>query len=186
LSAASLTKYLYLAYFAKPVANRAIFRTLQQSRAGNLVFLGLGDGELAGKMLRFAQQQAARPQVRFTGIDLFEMRPAGSEGLTLKQAYQAFHHSGARIRLVPGDPLTALARTANTLLETDLVLVRADQLGDAMDRAWFYLPRMLHPQSVVLIEQLDANGQTSGYQRLDVAAVERLAQQHTPVRRRAA
>ena len=84
MSASRLIKYLHLAYLAKPIADRAIFRTIRKIRAGNLVGIGLGDGQLAQKMILFAQQAADRPKVQFTGIDLFEMRSDQGNGQSLK------------------------------------------------------------------------------------------------------
>ncbi len=186
MSATRLLKYLHLAYLAKPIASRAIFRTIRKIRAGNLVGIGLGDGQLARKMVLFAQQDAARPQVQFTGIDLFELRTECRDSLSLKQAYRLLHATGARTRLVPGDPFTGLARAANSLLDTDLVVIRADQLGEAMDRAWFYVPRMLHEHSLVMVEQVGRDGQTASYDLLDRQAVQRLADATTTPMRRAA
>jgi hypothetical protein len=93
--------------------------------------------------------------------------------------------SGARLRLVPGDPYSALAHAANSLLDTDLVVIRADQDPVALERAWFYLPRMLHEQSVVLVEQLGTEGHEGTYRALDLQAVRQLAAAHSS-RRRAA
>ena len=171
--------------FAKPVADRAIYRTIRKIHAGNLVAIGLGDGQLASKMVLLAQQDGAVPQVRFTGIDLFEMRPDNSGSLSLKQAHRMLHSLGARTRLVPGDPFAALARTANSLLETDLIVIRADQLGASMDRAWFYLPRMLHDRSLVLVERLGSDGQAGEYEVLDRQAVQQRANATVPLRRAA-
>ncbi len=185
MSAASLFKYLHLAYFAKPVAARPIFRTIRKIRAGHIVGIGLSDGELARKMILFARQETTRSRVRFTGIDLFELRPDSQPHLPLKQAHRILHATGARVRLVPGDPFAALARCANSLLDTDLVVIESNQLGPAMDRAWFYVPRMLHAQSLVLVEEAGTGGKEACYQVLDVAAVQQLATAATPQRRAA-
>ncbi len=172
MSAARLLNYLHLAYLAKPVADRAVFRTIHKSQAGNLVIIGLGNGQLAGRMLALAQKCTQRPGVRLTVVDQFELRPATEQPLSIKQAYRLLHTPGARVQLVPGDPFMALARTANTLLDTDLLLIRADQQGAALEQAWFYVPRMLHPGSLVLLEQLNAKGQTNGYEVLDYQSVQ--------------
>jgi hypothetical protein len=132
-------------------------------------------------MIQCARQETLRPTVRFTGIDLFETRPADQATLSLKRAYQLLHAPDVRGRLVPGDPFAALARTSNTLANTDLVVIRASQLGEAMERAWFYLPRMLHHQSLVLVERPTSDG----YDVLDHHSVQQRAAAALP-RRRAA
>jgi hypothetical protein len=54
-----------------------------------------------------------------------------------------------------------------------------------MDRAWFYLPRMLHDRSLVLVERLGSNGQAGEYEVLDRQAVQQLANASVPMRRAA-
>lgn len=186
LSAASQLKYLHLAYFAKPVADRTVYRSIRNTRAGNLAVIGVGSGELARKMIQLASDFTSRPQVRFTGIDLFEMRGASKGALTLKQAHRFFAPFKARIQLVPGDPCTALARIANSLPDIDLVVVRGDQDLESLERAWFYLPRMLHETSVVLVEHVDAHGQPVRYDELDLNAVRAKAGARPASTRRAA
>lgn len=185
MSATSLFKYLHLAYLAKPVVDRVIYRTIRKLRAGHLVAIGLGTGEAAKRMIQLAAEHTDRPQVRFTGIDLFETRPTELPPLSLKGVHRMLTPLGARVQLVPGDPATALARIANTLPDTDLVVVRADQNGASMQNAWFYLPRMLHERSVVLVEDLGTANVDHGFRELDYAAVVQLARHHSP-RRRAA
>ncbi|MFW6170124.1 MAG: hypothetical protein ACODAD_06515 [Planctomycetota bacterium] len=185
MSAASLFKQLYFTHFAKPLANRTVFRTIMTTQAGHLVLMGLGDGQLARNMIQLAQHYTSRTRVRFTGIDLFELRTGNSSGLPLKRAHQMLHSLPAHTRLIPGDPFEALARHANSLLNSDLLVIQADQLGPAMDRAWFYVPRMLHERSVVLVNRAGQNGQPDRYEPLDGHAIQRLAQA-TGGRRRAA
>jgi hypothetical protein len=59
------------------------------------------------------------------------------------------------VRLVPGDPFSALARVANQLSNTHLLIIGADHESSSMDRAWRYIPRMLTPTTVVLEAPLD-------------------------------
>ncbi len=93
-------------------------------------------------------------------------------GLSLKEAHRSFKTLGVAIQLVPGDPFSALARTANALREIDLVLISADQDAESLDRAWFYLPRVLHATSVVFLEQVNPDGALSllALNRADVEA----------------
>jgi hypothetical protein len=92
------------------------------------------------------------------------------------------------VQLVPGDPYSALARTANSLPDIDLMLVDADQDAESLSQAWFYAPRMLHEESLVLIERLqdahDASDQPAiQFDRLDRATIEQMA---SPIRGRRA
>jgi hypothetical protein len=179
-------KYLHLAYFSKPVAERTVYRTVRNIRAGNIVGIGIGSGHLARKMIQLASDFTPRPQVRFTGIDLFEMRTDTTGTLSLKQAHRFFAPLKARIQLVPGDPYSALARIANSVPDVDLVVIRSDQDPESLERAWFYLPRMLHANSVVLVEQMNVDGQPVRYDELDLTAVRTKSASRPATYRRAA
>ena len=101
-------------------------------------------------MLEIAGIHHAAAEIHYTGIDLFETRkPGDGPGLKLKQAFQLLRPTGARIRLIPGDPLTALSGAANLLAATDLLVVSADHDPDSLAKAWYFVPRMLHAQSRV-------------------------------------
>lgn len=182
MSAARLIKYLQFAYFSKASIEKTIFRTIRTSRAGHLVELGVGPGQLAKRMIALAAGYTSRPTVRYTGIDLFELRGDDGAHLSLRQTHQLLCRTDARVRLIPGDPYAALAKHANMLLDTDLVVIHADQDPELIQHAWFYVPRMLHAGSRVIIESpcLDEPAQV-----LDLAAVQELAVAHMP-RRRAA
>ena len=86
-------------------------------------------GRLSLRLIEVAQMFAGEDRVRYVGIDLFEARPAISPGMTLKRAHRLFRATGVESRLIPGDPLTALARAANSLANSDFVVIAADQDG---------------------------------------------------------
>jgi hypothetical protein len=122
--------------------------------------------------------------VQYTGIDLFEARPVGQLGLSLKQAHRALSRSEARVRLIPGDPVTALARSANTLVATDLLIIHADQDAMSLQRAWFYVPRMLHTASVVLWQEGSVHNH-GRFRTVPPREIERLARLATALNRAA-
>ncbi len=186
MSATNLLKYLHLAYFSRHKTDRALFRIIRKLQAGHLVHVGVGSGDLAQQMIELAAKNTRRPRVRYTGIDLFEMRPPETPGLTLKRAHRLFHALPAKTRLVPGDPYSAILRVANSLPDNDLVVISADQDAAALEQAWFFLPRMLHDDSLVLIEDPNHQQAEDGYRVLDVAAVRQLAANSAVERRRAA
>lgn len=92
--------------------------------------------------------------------------------------------SGARVRLIPGDVLEALTRTANALGQIDLVLISADQQGETLDRAWFYFPRLLHKQSRVLLETREPGSAEPSLKVVDLREIEYRSRKYA--RRRAA
>jgi len=110
-------------------------------------------------MIEVAALDTPVREIRYTGVDLFEARtPSGGPGMTLKTAHRLLTATGARIQLLPGDPYTALARTANSLAGTELVVVSARHDPDLLARAWFYLPRMLAERAQVWIEEARGPG----------------------------
>jgi len=151
-----LVKYLYLSRLSTPRAERQLYRTIRRGKVSTIVEIGVADGHRAARMVAVAQRYSRLGTVRYTGIDLFEDRPAGASGPTLKSIHKLLSASGARIRLVPGDPFGGLARAANDLTGTDLVIVSAGHEVDSLGKAWFYVPRLLHPQSKVFVQHRGA------------------------------
>ena len=76
-------------------------------------------------------------------------------------AHRLLHATGARVQLIPGDPLAALSRTANALGQVDLMVVSSRLDPRQLARAWFYVPRLLDERSVVLLEKRLPGGHTS-------------------------
>jgi len=116
-------------------------------------------------MIQVAARYNPARRVHYVGIDRFESRgEAEGPGLSIKMAHQILGQTGAQIQLVPGCPLDALARKANGLRETDLLVVAADQDAESLALAWFYVPRMLHGQSLVLVQQPGNGDRASRWQ----------------------
>lgn len=173
LAAANLVKYLYLAWFSHPEPHRKLYRLVRRRRPARIVELGIGTADRALRMIAVAQRYAPGGKVSYVGIDLFEARPAGVPGLSLKEAYRRLRPTGAGIRLLPGDPLTMLSATANSLPGIDLMLISADQDAASLAKAWFYVPRMLHAGSIVLREVVRED--QLQYEAISQADIARLA-----------
>ena len=166
MAAARFLKAAYLAWFSKPVADRAVYRTVRRQRPRRILLIGLRDAIRARRLVELAQRYAIDEPVELTGIDMFEGRPSNiAPGHSLKDAHRILNETGARIQLVPGDPISALARTANSLPDIDLMLLDADHDVDSMSSAWFYVPRMLHSSTRTLVES-DAGVDEKTGQRL--------------------
>ena len=73
----------------------------------------------------------------------------------------------SKIQVIPGDPLSALARSANGLQSTDLLVIAADQDTQSLANAWFYVPRMLHDKSLVLLEDVSGSQPLSTKRRAE-------------------
>jgi hypothetical protein len=179
--AAGRLKYLFLAFLSKPTHERRLYRLIRRRRPTRIVELGLGNGRRAVRMIGVAQGSLAAGrstpgQISYAAIDLFEARPADQPAsLPLKEAYRLLKPTGARVRLTPGDPLSALSRTANELTGTDLLLIASDVDAASLAKAWFYVPRMLHAGSLVLIEDRDATTGALSLRQLTIAEIDTLA-----------
>ncbi|HUY93384.1 MAG TPA: hypothetical protein VMV10_31950 [Pirellulales bacterium] len=144
---------LYFSYLSQPSGDRVVYRQLSKRRVSKILELGIGEGTRSLRMLELATHGQPPAAVSYTGVDLFESRSTtDGPGLSLKLAHQRFKATGARVRLAPGDPYSALSRIANELGAVDLMLISADQLGPSLAKAWFYVPRLLHAETQVFIE----------------------------------
>lgn len=172
-------RQLYLAWFSTPASDRTYYRLIRKHRIRKVLEMGIGTAQRAGRLIETARQTHPDGQVTYTAIDLFEARSAtDGPGIALKAAHRRLASSGARVRLVPGDPWTALARTANGLGTYDLIIISADQPRDQLARAWFYLPRLLADGALVFIEQRSGPGGavlTAPVARVDVERLAALA-----------
>ena len=158
MAALSSFKAFCLTHFSKPASDRVLYRLIEKHKVRRILELGLGDACRAVRMIEMAQRCSPEDRIAYTGTDLFEGR-GETEGavLTLKEVYQRLGATGAKIRLVPGDSFTALSRTANGLTDTDLVVISASETLASVERAWFYLPRVIHERSIVVREELRSN-----------------------------
>lgn len=183
MSIASGLRYFYLAWFSHPKSERTIYRQIKRQRTSSILELGMGDCQRSIRMLQVASQGQA---VRYTAIDQFEMRPEQHGApLSLKEAHRRVRQTNAQSRLLPGDAYTVLSRLANGLGTFDLVVISAHQNDDALARAWFYVPRILHERSVVLVESPASESTASTFRVMPRNEIEALARPAT-IQRRAA
>ena len=117
---------------------------VKRQQACRIVEIGINDLARAESLIQVAQRFAGDKKVWYTGIDLFDARPAGSEPLALKETYRILRATEATIRLVPGVPRMSLASAANAHQNTDLIVIGPDVTEKDLHGAWFYVPRMLH------------------------------------------
>lgn len=185
MSVGSLLRSFYLLYFSQPASDRALYRAVRSRPIRSIVELGISLTSRTPRLLEIAAWRSASLPLRYTGIDLFESRPANQPALSLKQAFAGLQSPHIRIQLVPGDPATALRRTANSLVGTDLLIISADQDSASLAAAWTWMPRMLTASSLIFREEpAEKLGQTQ-WHRLTLADIQRLAAPSKPARRAA-
>lgn len=142
---------LWLARFSQPSQERVIHRHVLARAPRRILELGLGTLVRTERMLQ-AATRAGGGEVRYVGLDRFEGRAAGDPpGVSLKQAHRRLHAQG-RVQLVPGNVDTSLARLCNQLGQFDLVVVSSDNDERHLERAWFFIQRMLTADTTVFLE----------------------------------
>jgi hypothetical protein len=156
VAAASWLKYAFLAHFSKPRTGRQLFRLVKVHKISRIVEIGIGSLERTTEMISVAQRYAGSEPVSYTGLDWFDARDAELPRLTLKEAHRGLQHTGASVRLVPGDPGRSVASIANAHQHTQLLLLSSTVAESQLAPAWFYFPRMVDGQSIVLRERVDA------------------------------
>ncbi|MGQ9574022.1 MAG: hypothetical protein ACUVUC_01765 [Thermoguttaceae bacterium] len=182
MAAASRLRLFYLFHFSRPAHERALYRAIYRRQVRDILELGIGTGQRARRMIAVAQSHFPPGELSYTGVDPFEARaPETQPGLSLKAAYQMLRATGARIRLLPGDPFAALSRAANSLGKVDLVVVSAAVEPANLSKAWFYVPRLLHAHSLVVWERLAAD-RRPGFRVGSLRHVEELARRAGPRR----
>ena len=175
----SLKKRLRAFYFSRlssPPADRLIYQAISRSRARRIVEIGLGTGDRTRRMIEVAAAYAPPAEICYTGIDLFESRTSlHGPGMPLKLAHRVLKPTGATIRLVPGDALSALSRVANTLTGTDVLVISGWHDTESLARAWFFIPRMLVGHTAVFMEDASGSDDAVVFNRMARGEIERLA-----------
>jgi predicted O-methyltransferase YrrM len=177
-------RLFYLSYLSHPATDRILYRAIQRHSIRKILELGIGTGQRALRMIEVAGHCGRPEGVHFTAVDRFETRTVDDgPGVTLRSAYRMLRGTGARVRLVPGDPLEELPRRANDLGQFDLVVFSREMEPSRSARAWFFVPRLLHARSLLYLESLHSDG-TMALQLIAPQAIRALAT--ASVRRRAA
>jgi hypothetical protein len=151
MSRLSWTQRLYWRYLSKPATERPLFLHVLESSVSSILEIGLGDGERFGRVIPLCQKPDGITQIRYAGVDPFESATNGSKHLPLKVAHKRLAELGVKANLIPGDTVSAVARVANMILPSDLIIVDGHWgRGNDIDRAiQQWLPRLCHDRSAV-------------------------------------
>ena len=173
-------RLFYLLHLSKPSHDRALYKAIHQRPIRTILELGVGTGTRALRMIEVAHRRFPEGQVCYTGVDQFEARDIiRGAVLPLKSAYQMLRRTGARVRLLPGDPLNVISRAANSMAKVDLLVVSVGAEPVSLARMWLYVPRFLHAESLVVCERANREGTQTGFRVLPVRHVSELARRAT-------
>lgn len=173
-------RYLYLACCSRPACERPLYVEMRRRPISRILEIGLGDGRRALRLIEIARLFRPEQPLDYSVIDPFEMARGG---LSVKAAHQMLARSGARYRLIPGEPLATLAAMANSLLGQQLVIVASPADPAARTPLWLYLPRLLADDALLYLS--DASG-PGGSCVLRPVSRDELQARATAARRRAA
>ncbi|TWT94027.1 hypothetical protein Pla108_37380 [Botrimarina colliarenosi] len=157
MAVGDLFRYARRAFFSKPTPERQLLRLAKQHAIRRVVEVGLESVDSTAQLLDLLVKQAKGEPVKYTALDLFDDRPAEAPSMPLVAAYRRLVGVGAKVRLTPGRLGASLASEANSLADTDLLLLSRDASDEALGPAWFYVPRMCHPGTLVL-RRIDGEG----------------------------
>jgi hypothetical protein len=158
VAAASWLKYAHLAFLSKPKCDRQLYRLVKREQLCRFVEVGIGSLKRSLALIEVAQRVAGDQKVHYTGLDWFDARTTDLAELKLKHTHQRLGPTSAAVRLVPGPPAASIAAAANALQNTDVLLISHLVEQRDLEPAWFYVPRMLHTDSIVLQESRGPDG----------------------------
>lgn len=162
---------LWMTRFSRPAGERPLWRHVLRKPPGRILEIGLGTLARTERLIRLAAALRPEQPIQFVGIDRFESRtPADPPGVSLKEAHRRLTGLG-RVQLVPGRADAALARVGNHIGVFDLVLVSSDETEGRSGKAWFFLQRLVRPESTVFV----AEGAGATWSLIGADVIERLA-----------
>ncbi|MFK7765743.1 MAG: hypothetical protein AB8B55_00780 [Mariniblastus sp.] len=165
--------YMHLSTLAKPVCDRAIYRTIKKNQFRSFIEIGLGDGLRSQNLIRVAKKFGVSSNIRYTGVDEFDARETGP-ALPLIQMHKTLKAMEAKTQLVPGNAQSAIARIANSHVRTDMIVISGVVEQSELEASWFYFPRMLHSGSIVMVQ----NKPDEAFRFFTRLQIEKLAQKH--------
>jgi len=147
-----LLRTVWLTRLSQPAGERVLHRHVLRTPPRRVLEIGLGTLVRGERLLGALAARLPGGELQYVGIDRFEGRePGDPPGVSLKEAHKRLR-ALARVQLVPGNVDTALSRVCNQLPAFDLVLVAAGHDERHLARAWFFLPRLVHPATTVYVE----------------------------------
>lgn len=184
LTGVQFLRQIYLTRFSHPAQNREIFREFYRRKPASLFVLGVDSSTLMQELAGLMHEWHPTQRVRLALLDPFDARPASSPKLTVRETNARFAELPVRLTLHPGDPTFTLPRVANQLGVADAILLSPSVDANAFGQAWYFLPRLMHPTSI-LIEGSDGPAGPS-YRTVPAEEVSRRADGSVARTRRAA
>lgn len=149
MAVGGLFKLAQRALFSKPTPEKQLLKLAQGQPVRRIVEIGIDSLDSSQRLISTLVKASQGQSVAYTAIDLFDERPTGAEPLSLATAYRQLAPVGASVRLLPGGVISTLRCEANSLGDTDLLLIARETRELVLEQGGFYLPRMCHPGTLV-------------------------------------
>lgn len=163
MAVGGLFRFAKQALFSQPTPERQLLKLAKSSHSLRVVELGIESLESTSKLLKQIASQPSGEEASYTGFDAFDERAASDPRLSLIDTHRELSATGVSVRLQPGGPTAGVPALANSLQDSDLVLISLGTSDRQLESAWFFLPRMCHPGTLVLRrtagEEPDSPGQ---------------------------
>lgn len=143
-------RYAQKAFFSKPTPERQLLKLVKSQPIHRIVELGIDSLETTVCLLTTLGKQIPNERLAYTAIDPFDERPADQTPLSLGETYRRLIATGAKLQMTPGALDASVAMQANSLANTDLLLLSSRATDESLQQAWYYFPRMCHPGTMVL------------------------------------
>ncbi len=150
MAVGSFLKFTGLGFLAKDNTDRQLHKIIKKQKTLRMVEFGIESLDKTLELLNLAAKNSPESTIEYTGIDPFEQRPADAEPLALIDAHRALAKCDVKFRLSPGSVSSGVMSLANSLADTDLMLIASTVGDDELSSTWFYFPRMCHPGTEVL------------------------------------
>lgn len=151
--------------------SKLLIRELRDFTPASIVEVGIGDCALTLEIIKTICKRMDPAEVKYTGIDLFEADP---EGASIKETHRIISGTQVKCKLVPGDPHSGLSRTANSLTDSELILIGDRVDSESLDRAWFFFPRMMNDSTRIYRRRKHES--SFKHERVDSREIHELAQ----------
>ena len=152
MSRLSWLQKIYWKHFAKPVAERALFRQLIEKSIGSVLEVGIGDGQRMRRIAKLWRQSSDRQCLRYIGTDEFEAAIEVGRHLRLKQAHQIATALKLKATLIPGDVESAIPRVVHKMGTADLIVAdgHLDPQHPSEGILGSWLQHLTHDATIVL------------------------------------
>ena len=168
MSVSSRVQHFWLTHFSKPACDRLLYKLIADGKCCNIVEIGLRDAQRTERILNVALQFHAAEEIRYTGIDRFEA--GDSSRPSLKDTHRRLRSLEIKATLAPGEPVDALKRVATGgLSNVDLLILSGEFAPQSLGLTWWYVPRMLSAEAVVLVQSPEAHGTFRPLAQMEIA-----------------